>query len=264
MKTFSFEVPDLLDLYSRPYDPEMIQWRLLGASDKADHIEAMCRSLDEPIETVLEVGCGTGAVLEQMAARRVGLSFSGIEIGTERAKTTVQGGSTDDILIASYDGKAIPYEDNSVDLVYSTHVLEHVTDERAFLHELGRVARRYVYVEVPCELHARTSYHSLQSTLTIGHINAYTFQSFALTLETSGLHVMRLELFDHSYGVHRFFSNWWKAAAKMALRRSLLAVNKRLASQIFTYHVGALCQKTVPMNINWHSDRATPLQAADR
>jgi SAM-dependent methyltransferase len=249
VKTISLAVPNLVDLYSRPYDAAMIQWRLLGASDKADHIEAMCRSLGS-IETILDVGCGTGAVLEQMATRRVGSRFAGIEIGSERPKAPITGDHADKILIAGYDGKAIPYEDNSFDLAYATHVLEHVVDEREFLHELRRVARRYVYVEVPCELNLRTSYHSLQSTLSIGHINSYTFQSFVLTLETSGLHVIKLDIFDHSYGVYRFMSSWWKAAAKMALRRSLLAINKRLASHIFTYHVGALCQKAPRLNIN--------------
>jgi SAM-dependent methyltransferase len=243
VKTFNFAVPDLQDLYSRPYDPAMIRWRLLCASDKADHIEAMCRSVDGSIETVLEVGCGTGAVLEQLATRRFGVTFLGIEIGTERPKTAMRGEHTDKIMIIGYDGKTIPCEDDSVDLVYATHVLEHVTDERVFLHELARVARRYVYVEVPCEVHVRTSYRALQSTLSIGHINAYTFQSFALTLETSGLRVMKLDVFDHSYGVYRFFASRWKTAVKVALRQSLLAISKGLASQVFTYHVGALCEK---------------------
>jgi len=61
-------------------------------------------------------------------------------------------------------------------------VLEHVEDERGFLREMARVARKYIVVDVPCELTLLTTSGKLQNTLTIGHINSYTPQSFALTL----------------------------------------------------------------------------------
>ena len=40
-----------------------------------------------------------------------------------------------------YDGKRLPYDDNSFDHVLCTEVLEHVTDPRAFLTDLSRVLR---------------------------------------------------------------------------------------------------------------------------
>jgi ubiquinone/menaquinone biosynthesis C-methylase UbiE len=249
MKPFNFNVPDLIELYSRHYDDKMLRWRSLGASDKANNIESMVKSLCGQIKSVLEVGCGSGAVLQELADRRVGWDFKGIEISDERSKSTLERNNAQDITILGYDGKKIPFEDDSFDLVYATHVLEHVTDLRGFLLELRRVARRFIYVEVPCELHLRTSYRALQTTLAIGHINSYTFRSFALTLETSGLRIIRLEVFDHKYEVYRFQSAWWKASAKLALRRSLLALNRKLASHLFTYHAGALCEKSTPLNL---------------
>jgi ubiquinone/menaquinone biosynthesis C-methylase UbiE len=252
MKPFNFTVPDLKALYSQRYDAEMTRWRLLGASDKAEHIEMMFKSMGKRIETVLEVGCGTGAVLEQLAARRVGSTHTGIEIGEERSGTyngALEGACTNNVTVLGYDGKRIPFADASVDLVYATHVLEHVTDERSFLHELRRVARHFVYVEVPCELHLRTSYNALQESLSIGHINAYSVRSFVLTLETSGLRVLKVNVFDHSYRIRRFHCGLWNAVIKTALRRSLLGINGYLASQLFTYHVGAICEKSVPLNL---------------
>jgi SAM-dependent methyltransferase len=231
-------LPDLKELYSKKYDERMQQWRTLGAIDKGRNIECMIESLRSEIGSVLEVGCGTGAVLAQVAARKIGTQFTGVEIGTERPQQPKQG----DLCIRGYDGETIPYDDRSFDLVYATHVLEHVTDERGFLDEIRRVARRYIYIEVPCELHLRTTRRALQGTLNIGHINAYTPDSFALQLETSGLRVRKLRVFDHTYAVHRFSSPAWRAMLKTAVRGGLLRLSESMASKVFTYHCGALCE----------------------
>ena len=86
-----------------------------------------------------------------------------------------------------------------------------------FLGELARVSRQFVYVEVPCEVHWRTTFDSLQKTLKqSGHINAYTPETFGLTLETSGLQVAQLELFDHDLALYRFESSFLRGAEKHA------------------------------------------------
>lgn len=240
-----FHCPDLKELYSRKYDDRMTQWRSLCAIDKANNIEYMTAGMRPAINDVLEVGCGTGAVLEQLAAKQIGKSFTGIEIGTERSSEQQRQG----IHIHSYNGHTIPYSDKSFDLVYATHVLEHVTDEREFLFELRRVCRQFVYVEVPCELHLRSSRRALQQSLDIGHINAYTAESFVLQLETSGLVVKNARLFDQQYAIHRFLAPPWRAKVKSAMRKGLLNLNQSLACRFFTYHCGALCEPGPLLNI---------------
>ena len=240
-----FRCPDLKELYSREYDDKMNRWRAVCAIDKADNIASMLDGLSSSVGNVLEVGCGTGVVLEQFAARKIGSCFTGIEIGTERSQKQTRNG----LYIHSYDGHKIPYADGEFDLVYATHVLEHVTDEREFLSELRRVSRRFVYVEVPCELHLRTTRRALQKTLEIGHINAYTPESFALQLETSGLIIKNLKLFDQQYAVHRFHSSPWRAVVKSTMRRGLLRISQSIASRVFTYHCGALCERAPLLGI---------------
>ncbi|MEI9993271.1 MAG: class I SAM-dependent methyltransferase [Rhizomicrobium sp.] len=244
----NFKVPDLVELYSRPYDRKTLEWREIGARDKASNIEALTRPVRGEIGTVLEVGCGTGMVLEKLAQRGLGHSFTGIEISDGRV-ATAKANSGAEIRIEPYDGRTIPFADESFDLVYATHVLEHVVDPRGFLHELRRVARRYVYVEVPCEITAHVSHRSMQPTLNIGHINAYSPMSLALTLETSGLVIREQRLFDGDFAVHAFGHNPLKAGLKMTLRRLVLAGAGRLAPAIFSYHCGALCEKGERLNI---------------
>lgn len=240
-----FRSPDLKELYSQKYDERMSHWRIIGAVDKARNIEGMVASVRSTIDSVLEVGCGTGAVLEQLAARKIGTRFTGIEIGTERSQDPHR--ST--LHIHGYDGQTIPYDDKSFDLVYATHVLEHVMDERRFLGEIRRVSRRFIYIEVPCELHLRTTRRALQQTLDIGHINSYTPDSFALQLETSGLLIKDFKVFDNSYAMHRFSSPAWRAIVKTAARRGLLSLSESIACRIFTYHCGALCEPGPLLNI---------------
>jgi SAM-dependent methyltransferase len=233
-----FHCPDLQALYSEKYDERMIEWREICADEKSSNIEFLVGKLRSEIQHVLDVGCGTGAVLERLAEKKIGRTFTGIEIGCERSQSNGRHG----VRIHGYNGNEIPYDDRVFDFVYAAHVLEYVAEERAFLAELRRVSRKFVYVEVPCELHFRTSRRTLQRSLDIGHINAYTPESFALQLETSGLRVRTLKVFEHKYAVHRFEVPTWLAILKSTVRRTLLRLNESLASRIFTYHCGALCE----------------------
>jgi SAM-dependent methyltransferase len=237
----TFVVPDLQDLYSRPHDAEFKMWREHGARYKAENILALTKEFRSEITSVLEVGCGTGDVLIELCRRELGERLVGIEIGIN------PGGENKNLsrerpVIHAYDGKRIPYPDDSFDLVYATHVLEHVLDERGFLSELKRVSKMFIVVEVPCELHLRTTYQTLQTTLNIGHINAYTPESFALTLETSGLTVARIETFEPGPFLSGGSGRQLKQKAKSALRRAVLSVSPYLAHRIFSYHVAALCR----------------------
>ena len=234
-----------MELYSKPYDEKMVEWRRRGAVDKAKNIQKLLGGKAAEIQRVIEVGSGTGDVLRNIAAIPIGKEFVGIEIGNDRLKETA--GDQSGITFSYYDGNKIDFPDASFDLVYATHVLEHVTNERAFLHEMRRVTRRYVYLEVPLEIHRRTSASGLNRTLQIGHINAYDFNSFMLKLETSGLSVIATDLFDHSLQVHQFGKSRSKALAIMMIRKFALASG--IGRPFLSYHCGALCVPAARLDI---------------
>jgi SAM-dependent methyltransferase len=235
-----FRVGALNAHYEGAYDAQMIRWRQLGAADKSANMAIMLGNEAAAINSVLEVGCGTGDVLAALRARGVGTSHRGVDVADPDSHRGPDA-AAQALPLDVYDGVRLPYPDHSHDLVFASHVLEHVPDERGFLSELARVTARLIYLEVPCELNLRTNEANLQGTLDIGHINAYTPESFALTLMTGGLEVRAMRLFDHSRDLHRFSSSTASAAAKMMMRRGLLKVSPRLASRVFTYHCGALC-----------------------
>ncbi len=239
-----FSIPSLKELYARPYDERMLEWRRRGARDKAANILGMVGERASEIATVLEVGAGTGDVLNCLSDAGFGKSLAGIEIGDARLASS---SPRPNVTLSYFDGSRIAAPDQSFDLVYATHVLEHVVHERAFLHELARVARRYVYVEVPLEIHARTTWKSLNTTLQIGHINQYDRHGFVLKLETSGLKVLDHQLFDHSFAVQSFGGTPARAAMKMTLRR--LGLLAGIGSLFLSYHCGALCVPAAKLDI---------------
>ncbi|MGE3292566.1 MAG: class I SAM-dependent methyltransferase [Geminicoccaceae bacterium] len=247
-----YAIPSLRALYSKSYDNRMREWRRIGSVEKAENIVklfAKC-NIRTPVASALEVGCGTGDVLAQLSQRNMAMQYTGIEISDERINGTAVCAKSQCIDLRSYDGQIIPFPDNSFEFVYATHVLEHVTNQRGFLHELRRVSSGLIYVEVPCELTFRTSQALLQKTLNIGHINSYTSESFALTLATAGLRIINICIFDRSFAAYRFTSSWPAAVLKLMIRRSLLRISHSLAPKLLTYHCGALCERTEKLDIS--------------
>lgn len=228
--------------YEGVYSAQERDWRRVCAVDKADHIAGLLGAAAARVGNVLEVGCGTGAVLARLSAIGVGRDFTGIDVIDPATNLEIDGAASAPFRWSSYDGATIPFADGSFDLVYASHVLEHVPEPRALLYELARVSRDFIYVEVPCELHARTSRRALQSTLDIGHINFYTPDTFRLLLETVGLKVKDFGTWDHSLPVHAFHSSRMKGLAKSIVRKSLLTISPGVATRLATYHCGAICR----------------------
>lgn len=100
-----------------------------------------------PETTLLDVGCGPGTVTIDLAsrvARAVGLDRAPTVLAA--AREAAQGTSNVDFVEG--DAYALPFEDDSFDVVYAHQVLQHLTDPIAALREMRRVARPGGYVAV--------------------------------------------------------------------------------------------------------------------
>ncbi|MBI5038125.1 MAG: class I SAM-dependent methyltransferase [Candidatus Kerfeldbacteria bacterium] len=101
---------------------------------------------------ILEAGCGTGRFLETLHqagfTNLTGLDQSSEMLSIAQAKASVapvQG-----------DVYAMPFADNTFDVVYSVHVIMHLEDPRKAVAEMLRVSKKYVILEM-------TNYHSLSA-----------------------------------------------------------------------------------------------------
>jgi SAM-dependent methyltransferase len=98
---------------------------------------------------ILEVGCGEGIVLATLSARLPGTRLDGLELdetALEEARARCPGAT-----LVRGDACALPFGDQSFDLVVCLEVLEHLPEPVRALRELRRVARAGCLLSVPHE-----------------------------------------------------------------------------------------------------------------
>jgi SAM-dependent methyltransferase len=136
-----FETPQFNKHCEGTYSDKELDWRRIGAIDKVSNVQALLRT--EKVQSILDVGCGTGAVLSELVKRGIGTSHKGIDL-------TAPGIHVDPgakhLSLVEYDGETIPFPDDSFDFVYASHVVEHVLNPRGFIAEISRVAKRFIYL----------------------------------------------------------------------------------------------------------------------
>lgn len=87
---------------------------------------------------VLDIGCGDGLVSSKIVSSKKGVSIQGVDI-VPREKGFID--------ISMYDGKTLPFADNTFDAVIFSDVLHHTDDPTALLLEASRVSRKFVIIK---------------------------------------------------------------------------------------------------------------------
>lgn len=95
-------------------------------------------SLCDDNSSILDVGCDDGTVAEMIMEINPTLKVVGIDIQSNRPSKIPR---------KIYDGKRIPYPDNSFDAVIVLDVLHHTKDILSLLKEIKRVSRKHIIVK---------------------------------------------------------------------------------------------------------------------
>ena len=232
--------------YERVYRPaeggeRNARWRALGARVKADHVEALSDRAGLRPASVVEVGCGDGALLAELARRGFASRLAGFEIAATAAELARRRG----LDVQLFDGHSIRAADGSFELGLLSHVLEHVPDPTALLRETARVCGR-VLVEVPLEsnLSGRRRAKRRESER-IGHVQAFDRRAVERLVEEAGLLVVDALADPLPTEVHVFFAEGpaprARAVAKGLARRAVFAVSRAAAERLFTLHYACAC-----------------------
>jgi SAM-dependent methyltransferase len=218
-------------------------WRAITGAAKAERALWALQALPREGTSVLDVGCGDGALLAELAARRPGWSLAGAEIAQAAARiarTNLPG-----VDVRVYDGTRLPWADASFDAGLLTHVLEHVPDPRATLREVARVCR-LVVVEVPLEdnLSARRG-PKREHAGEIGHLQRLSRRDVHAIVAAAGLQLRAELTATLTREALRFFAEDRRARrladAKWLVQGILHRCAPARAERIFTVQYVALC-----------------------
>ncbi len=152
-----------------------IKYRSSTVKKETLHTVSLVAPHVAPGASVLDVGCGEGYVLEELAARGAGELFGVdvVDIRQERGRP-----------FRLFDGIGLPFGDRRFDVVLLSFVLHHVPDDRkcALLREALRVCRGTVVIveDTPVTLfdrimnrrHGETYRRRIQSTAAYGFLTA--------------------------------------------------------------------------------------------
>lgn len=114
----------------------------------ARQYQSVCNFVNEG-ESVLDAGCGEGALTVMLAKK--GALATGTDISRPNIEAAIAYAKSSNLKIPFEvaDLEKQPFPDNSFDVVVCSHVLEHIPDFDAGLHELMRVTRKRVVFAVP-------------------------------------------------------------------------------------------------------------------
>jgi SAM-dependent methyltransferase len=240
---------ELIGFYERAYShsgPEAdtyARWRALSAVGKADHVIELCRTAEVDPHATLDVGCGDGALLAELARRGFGGRLGGMEVSepaAEIARHALPG-----VEIGTFDGARLPLQAGSYGLGILSHVLEHVPEPAKLLSEVSRVSGAVLF-EVPLEANLSARRGTKQAHAEeIGHLHRLSRADARAIAADAGL-VLAAELQDPlPLAVQRFFADGRAAraaaTAKWAVRAGTERAAPALARRAFTLHYAALC-----------------------
>ncbi len=120
-----------LDEYQRNFDVEQHNWWFVGVRWMVSTLMPKQRP-----ESILDVGCGTGSLLEVL--KQHSDNVIGVDISPQALALCRQRGRHS---VIQADGACLPLQSRAFDLITAIGVIEHIEDDTAFLAEMARLLR---------------------------------------------------------------------------------------------------------------------------
>lgn len=241
------------DTYAGKYARDVerqAEWLRDGARSKADSVVSLARS--DP-DSVIEIGCGTGAVITELARRGFGRLHYAVDYSGDALqflRRTAPGIRTAE---SDVTRECDPFNAGPYDVVVASHVAEHLEDPHLLLEAIRRMPHRQAVIEIPLDdllasrLKARFRDRSNNPS---GHVQFFTSSSFCRLVEQSGLRIIA----DHTYvpivSMHglRLTSRGsrWTLMRKWCTQRALPAILKPLWRRYYYAHYALLAEPPGP------------------
>lgn len=183
------------DVYSRIYLNELeteAKWLDIGARRKVDSIQLLLERNGVRSGVLLELGCGTGAVIRECQRRGLAERYVGVDY-SEEAIAYLLSHSTGITAVAADVTDPAALADLSADVVVLSHVLEHLEEPTTVLRALNGLRCSYAVLEVPLEdlpIGRIKSWVKSRVPNEAGHVQFYSGGSFEALVRGCGLVIL--------------------------------------------------------------------------
>jgi SAM-dependent methyltransferase len=180
-----------VEQYRRGLDLQA-EWLRYGAAEKVTSIETlMGRHRISPV-TLLELGCGTGAVITECQRRGLGRQLTAVDYSDEAIGYLRSHSSGIGCFVADIAAPGFELE-GCYDVVVLSHVLEHLEQPLKFLQKLVATVRfRHLVAEVPLEdlwgARLKKPFQDRSANLA-GHVQWFTKATFVELMSSAMLEV---------------------------------------------------------------------------
>jgi methionine biosynthesis protein MetW len=185
------------------------------AATRPDHL--LMTQMVEPGSRVLDVGCGDGALLRLLAARR-GVDGRGIELSQAGVNACVAHGLS--VIQGDADTDLVHYPDDGFDYVVLSQTLQATMHPKTVLEHMLRIGRRAI-VSVPNFGHWRMRLQLLfngrmpvtaalpDSWWGTQNLHLCTIRDFVQLCGETGVHIERAVALDDAGRPVRVNAPWW-------------------------------------------------------
>lgn len=113
---------------------------------RARHVAALANALIDDDDVVIDLGCGTGLITQYLCGLVTGVDINPWAVARARVHCP-------DKAFVVYDSEYIPFDDNSINVVVCSDVLEHLTDAAITVRQIHRILRPggWLIGEVPSQ-----------------------------------------------------------------------------------------------------------------
>lgn len=237
-------------LYRNELDLEA-EWLRRCAAEKVNSIEILLKRNGVIPQNILELGCGTGAVIQECQRRNLGTKYLAVDFAPEAIeylREHVEGVEAIQGDITKPDFRI----DDPIDLLILSHVLEHLENPTEFLCSIREsVIFKYAVIEVPLEnlFYNRIKYLFFdRKTDKSGHVRFFTMRTFDKILQYGCLKIVDKRTYVPVLDMTtiRFVSNKdglskYRYLLKVFINQYLLKLFMPIWKRLFYAHYTALC-----------------------
>ena len=200
------------------------EWDVQDASWKVAIIYGLLQKNKIQPADVIEVGCGAGANLVELAKADQGIKkLSGYDISPQAIDLAVKNSSE---RIQYFNKDLLTENEVSAELLLIIDVVEHVDDYYGFLRKLKTKARHFVF-HIPLDVSGRTvmkPHVTLQQRQSVGHIHYFTKEMVEWALQDTGYTIIDWVYTKPVVDIKPADS--FKRGVKKILRNFSFAINK--------------------------------------